>query len=307
MSHSRTFLLAATFVAALSAAPSFAQGDATPTSTSAVDTKAFKLDDPGLYANADLSYVLTSGNSSSSSLGFKGDLTRRWTRQSVSFAAGGIRASSTPSNARYAVGTPADFEVTLPDPAPTAERYFARGRYDRKVSDRFFVTGGAGWERNRFSGIDARWLAEVGVGYAFLVNDRTDFRAAAGVTFTDEQYTYGPPDSDSFAGLRAGWDLRHKLFPSTTLLHTLIVDESLKTTDDFRADVSLGLQVAMTSRLAIKAGWRLLFDNQPALAEVPLFTPGGVDTGTKVLAPYKKTDQGLSVSLVLAIAPAKKP
>ena len=51
-----------------------AQQNATPTSTEAVDEKSFKADPPGLYANADLSYVLTSGNSSSSSLGFKGDI-----------------------------------------------------------------------------------------------------------------------------------------------------------------------------------------------------------------------------------------
>ena len=50
-----------------------------PSGAPAVEEKAFKSDAPGLYANADLSYVLTSGNSSSSSLGFKGDVTRRFT------------------------------------------------------------------------------------------------------------------------------------------------------------------------------------------------------------------------------------
>jgi putative salt-induced outer membrane protein YdiY len=58
--------------------PALAQQNATPTAKQATDDKAFAPDPPGLYANADLSYVLTSGNSSSSSLGFKGDVTRRW-------------------------------------------------------------------------------------------------------------------------------------------------------------------------------------------------------------------------------------
>jgi putative salt-induced outer membrane protein YdiY len=292
---------------ALVAAPAAAQQDATPTDTKAVDAKAFKIDEPGLYANADLSYVLTSGNSRSNSLGFKGDLTRRWTRQSVSFAVAGIRASSSPTSSRYAVGSPDAFEVRFPDPEPTAEYYYARGRYDYKLTDRFFVTTGAGWERNRFSGIDDRWLVDAGAGYIFVATDHTDFRGAAGLTFTDERYTAGPPDSDSFMGLRAGWDLRHRLLATTTLVHTLVLDENLKDTSDLRLDVSLGVQVSMTKKLAMKANWRLLFDNQPALASVPLFTPAGVDTGQRVLAPYGKIDQGFSVSLVFSIAPPKKP
>jgi putative salt-induced outer membrane protein YdiY len=303
----RTPLAAVAVLATLAAAPARAQQSATPTETKAVDAKSFKLDDPGIYANADLSYVLTSGNSRSNSLGFKGDLTRRWTRHSLSLAVGGIRASSTATDARYAVGDPGDFEVVIPDPQTTAEQYYARGRYDYKMTDRFFLTGGAGWERNRFSGIDSRWIADAGAGYILVSRERTDFRGMAGLTYTDEQYTAGPPDSDSFVGLRAGWDLRHALLPTTTLLHTLILDENLEETDDLRLDVSVGIQVAMSKALALKANYRLLYDNQPALAEVPLVTPGGVNTGIRVLAPYGKTDQGFSVSLVVSIAPPKKP
>jgi putative salt-induced outer membrane protein YdiY len=298
--------LPAALAAAFCAAPALAQGNAAPTDAKVVDAKQFKIDDAGLYASADLSYVLTAGNSRSTSLGFKGDVTRRWTKHALSFATGGIRASSTASAARYAVGSPGDFEVVVPDPSPTAERYYARGRWDYKLTDRFFLTTGGGWERNRFSGIDDRWLVDAGAGCVFVANDRTDFRGMAGLTYTDERYTAGPPDSASFVGVRGGWDLKHQLLPTTTLVHSLIVDENLKETDDVRLDVSLGLQVAMSKKLALKANWRLLFDNQPALAAVPLYTGGGTSTGLTVLAPYGKTDQGFSVSLVLSIAPPKK-
>lgn len=308
MSPLKTLLAALTLLAAtVAAAPAGAQGNPTPTEAKAVDAKAFKPQEPGLYANADLSYVLTSGNASSSSLGFKGDVTRRWTKHSLSFALGGIRSSSSPSDSRYALGTPDDYEVFQPDAEPTAEYYYARGRYDYKLTERFFVTGGAGWERNRFSGIDDRWLVDAGAGYTFLSNEKTDLRGMAALTFTDEKYTYGPPDSDSFVGLRAGWDLRHQLLPTTTLLHTLVLDENLEETDDLRVDFTLGIQVAMSSRLALKASYRLLFDNLPALAEVPLLDLDDPASGLpSLLLPYEKTDHGLSVSLVFSIAPPKK-
>lgn len=301
---SRAALAAAFLTTVLAAVPARAQQAATPIAVKVVDDKAFRVDAPGTYANADLSYVLTSGNSSTSSLGFKGDLTHRWARHSIGFAAGGLRASSSPDT-RYAVGTPADFEVVIPESELTAEAYYARGRYDYKLSDRLYYTAGAGWERNRFSGIDNRWLVDTGIGYIFINNERTSFRGALGITYTDEQYTVEDDRDGSFFGARGGWDFSQKLFASTTLTHTLIADENLEDTGDLRLDSQLGLHVAMSSRLGLKVNWRLLWDNQPALAEFPLYT-GGIDTGVEVLAPYKETDQGFSVSLVFSFAPPKK-
>ncbi len=300
---SRAFLAVAALI--LLAAPTRAQQVATPTEAKAVDEKSFKIDAPGTYANADLSYVLTSGNSSASSLGFKGDLTHRWAKHSIGFAAGGVRASSSPDT-RFAVGTPGDFEVEIPESEPTAEAYYGRTRYDYKLSDRLFYTAGAGWERNRFSGLDNRWLVDTGLGYIFVNNDRTSFRGAAGVTYTSEDYTVDDDQDGSFFGARLGWDFQRKLFQNTTFTHTLVADENLEDTDDLRVDAQFGLHVAMSSKLGLKVNWRLLWDNQPALAEYDLFTPGGVPTGLTVLAPYKELDQGVSVSLVFSFAPPKK-
>lgn len=306
MTHtSRAVLAAAALAALLAAVPVRAQQNLNLTGKKAVDEKAFKIDDPGLFASADLSYVLTSGNSSSSSLGFKGDVTRRWERHSLGFAAGGIRASSSPGT-RYAVGTPDDFEVRTPDAVASAAYYYGRGWYDYKLSDRLFATAGASWERNRFSGIDNRWVADTGIGYIFLNNARTSFRGTTGITWTSEGYTVEAGRDGSFVGARLGWDFRQKLFEGTTFTHTLIADENLEATDDLRVDAQLGVQVAMTKGLGLKVNWRLLWDNLPALAEVPLVGSGGAPTGLTVLAPYKELDQSFSVSLVFSFAPPKK-
>jgi putative salt-induced outer membrane protein YdiY len=302
---SRATLAAAALAIVLAAVPALAQQTATPTGAKAVDDKAFKIDAPGLYANADLSYVLTSGNSTANSLGFKGDATRRWAKHSIGFAAGGLRASSSP-DARFAVGTPGDFEVEVPAAELTAEYYYGRARYDYKLSDRLFYTLGGGWERNRFSGIENRWVADTGVGYIFLNNDRTSFRGTLGITHTNEDYTVADGGDGSFVGARLGWDFRQKIFGGTTCSQSLIADENLEETDDLRVDAQFGIQVAMTKTLGLKVNWRLLWDNQPVLAELPLYTPGGIATGIDVLAPYKELDQGFSVSLVFSFAPPKK-
>jgi len=276
-----------------------------PTGAQAVDEKAFKADAPGLYASADVSYVLTSGNSSSSSLGFKGDVTRRFVKHSIGFVAGGIRASSS-TDARIAVGTRLDFEVQVPESAPTAEAYYGRGRYDYKLSDRLYYTLGGGWERNRFSGIENRWVVDTGLGYIFLNNARTSFRGAAGITYTSEDYTVSDSQDGSFMGARVGWDFRQQLFSATTFSHSFIGDQGFEDSAARRFDAQFGLHVAMSSKLGLKVNWRILYNNLPPSTEIPLFGPGGVPTGLTVLAPYKKTDQGLSVSLVFSGAPPKK-
>ena len=298
-------LVLVTALSALSLAATVAAQSPVPTGAAAVDEKAFKVDAPGLYANADLSYVLTSGNSSSSSLGFKGDVTRRFTRQSISFSAGGIRASSSP-DVRIAVGTPSDFEVQIPEAEPTAEAYYGRGRYDYKLSERLYYTLGGGWERNRFSGIENRWVIDTGIGYIFLNNARTSFRGAAGITYTSEDYTVSSGQDGSFIGARVGWDFRQQLFSATTFSHSFIGDQSFEDSAARRFDAQFGVHVAMNARLGLKVNWRILYNNLPPSTEIPLLGPGGVPTGLTVLAPYKKTDQGLSVSLVFSVAPPKK-
>lgn len=297
-------VLALVALAALAAAPASAQSPA-PTAAKATQDAAFKAEDPGLFANADLSYVLTAGNASSSSLGFKGDLTRRWQKHSFALAAGGIRASSA-ADARFAVGTPEDAEVRLPGSERTAESYFGRARYGYRLKERLFYVAGGGWERNRFAGVENRWIADTGVGYAFLGDDRTSFRAVASVTFTKEEQVVEGGGAGSFLGARLGWDFSRKLGGDTTLTHTLVADENLEETDDLRADSQLGLHVAMSERLGLQVNWRLLWDNQPALALLPLFSRDLVPTGLDALVPSKKVDQGFSVSLVFKLAPTRK-
>lgn len=68
-------------------------------------------------------------------------------------------------------------------------------------------------------------------------------------------------------------------------------------------DAQFGLHVAMSRTLGLKVNWRLLWDNLPALSEIPLIGSGDPST---VLAPFRELDQGFSVSLVFSIAPPKK-
>lgn len=257
--------------------------------------------EPGLYATGDLGILWTSGNSKSNSFGLKLDLERLWTKQSFRFSAGALRQATSP--ARVAVGTPDDFEMEVLDPRATAEEYFARMAYDRQINDRLFYTFGAGWERRPFAGIENRWMGGAGIGYALVMGEPTDFRAILGLTYTGEDTIVDDPEVESdFLGLRLSWDLKQVISSTTNLTHGFRFDQNLSEGSDSRIDTDVALVVSINKTLALKAGMRLWFDNQPALEELALIDLEGLPTGFVVPVRLKKVDTQASVALVVNLA-----
>lgn len=255
--------------------------------------------EPGWYDQAEVSFVLTAGNSQSSTFGVKNRLERLFTNSSLSFDAGGIRVE-TRSTERSAIGTPGDFEIVeQSDTRPTTENYFAGLRYDRDLSDRSYAYASGGWVRNRFAGVDNRWTGAVGVGRALIETDRTAFQADLAATVTSEEPVVG--DSDSFAGLRFTWDLGHQLTETTKLGSLLVVDDNLSNTEDLRAEFDNSVTVDINDALALKTGVKLLFDNLPALQEVPLLPAPGEPPTTTVLVPLDELDTQVTVALIITV------
>ncbi len=151
----------------------------------------------------ELSYVATSGNASSRTLGLKSTLTGSGDSGTFKLELGGIRASSN-FTTRSAVGTSDDFVVNEETRTEqSAANYFARSRYDRALGARF-AFGGGGWERNTFSGVNHRFSFVAGVGNTWVDGDTGLFKTDLGVTYTIQRDVV--PDStrsDEFVGLRA--------------------------------------------------------------------------------------------------------
>lgn len=255
--------------------------------------------EPGWYDQAEVSLVLTAGNTHSQTIGVKNRLERLFSSARIALNAGGIRVESGTSE-RRAIGTPGDFEVVEEtDTETTAESYFATLRYDRELSARSYAYGSGGWVRNRFAGVDNRFTGAAGVGWKLVETERTAFQADLAATVTSEQPVIG--ETQSFGGLRLTWDIGHQLTETTRLTSALVVDENLSETEDLRAEFENGLAVDISGMLALKTGLKLLFDNRPSLEEVDLFaTPSGPATGT-VLTPLDELDTQVTVTLVVTI------
>ena len=249
--------------------------------------------------NAELNLLFLGGNSSAQTFGLGGEIKREWGTSEFSVRAGTLR-TKTGKTIRTAIGSADSF--TLDESSTTrvtAENYFLTSRYDRSVSDKFFVYGGAGWERNTFAGFDSRFTLVGGVGNTWAEDSLLRFKTDVGFTFTSQKDVVDDPTIfGTFPGLRVSWDLERQLTTTTALSSVLIVDESLRDTKDLRADFTNALTVDISGGLALKTSLRLLFDNQPSVGDVPLEQPLGTPTGETVLVPLNKMDTVFTVAFV---------
>lgn len=248
----------------------------------------------------ELTSVASRGNSEALTLGLGSTIRRRYESNAWRFEAGAVRVE-TGRISRRAVGTAGDFSVTKDvNTEKTAESLFARGRHERTVSSNFFVYGGVDWLRNTFAGIDSRFLIAVGGGYGWVDSDRTRFSTDFAGTYTFEEDVVENPFVDTkFAGVRAGFELWRQVSSSSEFESKLVADLNLNETEDRRVDFANSLSVAVNDVIALKPSVTFSWKNLPALTTVPLFTSGGVDTGTTVQVPLEKLDTLFTLALVL--------
>jgi putative salt-induced outer membrane protein len=217
---------------------------------------------------AEFSYVMTSGNSDTNTLGFKSKTTFEWTKSQFILRLGAIRGESQVGS-RVAVGTPGDFWVTDPDTELTAENYYVDGRYERKITDKFYWYAGAGWMRNRFAGIENRSQLQGGVGNIWYDKERLKWKTDYAVTYTDQEDVV-QIENNSFAGLRVTSDLTVLIGKNTTYENDFLFDYDLETSENWHFNMLNALTVSMSKTLALKVGLQWIYFNDPALGVLPV-------------------------------------
>jgi len=255
-------------------------------------------DETGWSSTAELGLVITGGNSDTQTLSFKDETTRAWERSSLRFRAGAIRAETT-TTIQTASGDPGVLDPPIDFTETNAEAYYFEGRYDKKITDRFFWFAGAGWDQNVPAGIDSRVTAFGGVGNIWRDDDKVKFRTDYALSYTDQEDVFTTAASvGSYAGLRASWTYRHQFNDSTQYLNDFIVDMNLDETDAWRGDMINAVAVALSSRLALKVSLQTLYNNAPP---VDLITVVPVPTVGPLAIPLEldELDTIFSTSLVI--------
>ena len=248
-------------------------------------------------ATAEVSYVVTGGNTATSALSLGTSFSRKWTNDTLLFK-GYILKSNATTTTRTAQGTEDDFFV-IEDRVTrqVAENYVLGGQYDRRISKRLAGQAGLSWDRNRFAGVDDRVIATTGFGYGWVEDPRTHVKTSAGLTYTVRQYV--GQDTESFAGFRLTVSGDQKILDSSAFATVFVFDDSLNQTSDWRFDWANSVTASISKSLALKVILRTLYANVPALQNLPLIDPAGDPTGLFVPYPLKKLDTFLTTSIVI--------
>ncbi len=267
-----------------------------------VAVTAARADEPpkeGWKNTAELSYVRSGGNATSSTLGFKGESARIWADAKLTFRALAIKSKVTDFT-RFAVGTPDDYVlVEDEDERVAAERYQLNGEYQQNISPNFFWMVSGGWERNEPVGIANRYIGAAGVGNQWKNTDTLKWKTNYQLSATSEEPVLG--DSTNFFGLRVGSDLLWKFTPNSEYQNVTTIDENLDETSDWRVEFMNSVSVMMNEHLALKVALTIYYDNVPATVPVEIVDEDGVPVPGAEKVPYEldEFDSLFTTSLVI--------
>ena len=157
----------------------------------------------------------------------------------------------------------------------SAERWDLRLQSDYTITSQLFAFGALAYQDDRFSGFQYQGSGSGGIGYKFLDSDTTKLAAQIGVGYrvlrpeilvTDPDGSGAivnriPLQSQSEAVGTAGIDFMHQFNASTKLTDKMIAESGSSNTS-IKND--LALEVKMSKKLALAAGYSVLHNTKPA-------------------------------------------
>lgn len=235
-------VLVAAPAAARQTAPQPPATDGEPAAETAETAETAAAAEPVWEGSLGLSYLATSGNSDTQTVG--ADL--------------GLERKPRP----WGLSLKAAFNRNQEDGEKTAERYFAGVRALRSLSERWELFAGLSGERDEFSGIDLRAVVEAGGLYHLLTGPVHTLAFDAGLTWTDEDLLPPARDSESLGGV-AGFKYGWKISEGATFGQRVLYYPNFDTSDDWRVESETALAAALSQRLALKVGYEVRYRNRP--------------------------------------------
>ncbi len=207
------------------------------------------------------SFVGTSGNSETSSLGANFEAHRRWPLWIFDTVATAVHTT--------------DKDTT------TAEQYIAAFRVRRKLSERISATSGWKLERDQIGGLDFRSLLDGGLTYVIVKEPQWTLDGLTSIAWEHEDRVTGETKdaAEALLGL-----LNKYVFGTTgetTQRFTFIPNFTDST--GYRSEAEITAQAALNKRLALKLGFLWRYDHDP----VPGFKRSDTTTTASIVVRWR--------------------
>jgi len=217
-------------------------------------------EEKALSDEGEVSYVQTDGNTKVTTLSAKNLLKYKFNEQLLgSWKIGAVSAET--SNVK------------------TAESYFTDLKLDYQNTLRLYSYVNAGWQQNKFAGIDEHIYGGAGIGYKFLDGPAHFLIGELGVMYVADKYTDSTkkdyPGGRAFAKYTYAFTEKNKFSQSLEYLHNF--DDS----DRYNVNSETAVISALSGILSLKAAYLVNYTNAP------------------IPATLKKKDSMLTVALVV--------
>lgn len=231
---------------------------------------------PRVWSNqADIGVIITGGNNRNQTVSLDNQLQADWGNAVFQLRFGAYRQTS--DDVTRLAFTDGDEIVAseLSDEELDQLRLYVNSSYRRDLSERFFWTVGAAWDRDLDAGIDSRFVGYAGVGNVWVSRDDLEFSTeyTLGMEIRDEKID-DPSIDQNRPTARLAWNYLNNLFGSETTMLTNNMDFffNLKQSDAYRFINATALTMSLTNLLSLRTSMEFRYDNYPPLEEVDLYS-----------------------------------
>lgn len=133
-------------------------------------------------------------------------------------------------------------------------------RYNRLLTDRFYVGGGVGYLRDDIAQVSYRLTPNALLGYYLIKNDRMTLAVEGGPAYVFEDVA---GIEDNYFALRAAQRFTWNIGPRLTFNQSLVADADPNDFDNTLYTLSAYLDADITSNLSWRLAGTYVYDNQP--------------------------------------------
>jgi hypothetical protein len=200
----------------------------------------------GLFS---LNGLLTTGNSETEQLGFRGALSKRWPHDRLTFGA------------EYSFGRQED--PSTGEKSTTIDYAMALGKYDHFFTRRFYGYLSTKAERDGVAELELRLAPGAGVGYQWFEGPAFNLSNEAGLVWVYENYKR--TGASEFFGPRLAYSVDWTPIHPLTLYHTLEYIPSFQDLGgDYLLNIDAGARVAVWKGFFAELRYEFRYDSTPA-------------------------------------------
>ncbi len=194
----------------------------------------------------ELSFVNTSGNTSTSTLSEKLEIERSEEKNRLFFKN--------------------SFLYSKRNNRETANRLELSSRLERLITSKLFIFMSGSYERDKFSGYDYKWSAGGGLGYDLIKSPLQELKVLVSFPYYYNRIREG--GVDNYATFKSELFYRRKLLSNLKFKEEINYILNLSDTRFFFVNSETSLEVSITDNLSLGVSYKIYYQNKPPAPEV---------------------------------------